>query len=87
MNEIVLDRRDLFVAGHTSGGKRRDAMVAIRVAFEQARKRWNAYRRFLRELEVARSLDDRLLADMGLTRAYIRASRRAGRWICAAERF
>lgn len=87
MNEIVLQRHDLFATTDRSRGRVGGLMVPLRAALERIAGRWAAYSEFRRELDLATSLNDRLLADMGLTRDDIRASRRAGRWLRAADKF
>lgn len=85
-NEVALPRTDLFdpVADMVRGvgGTMVDRLSALVLA---ASARLATYWRFRREVAEALAFDDRILADMGLTRRELMASRRAGRWIREAR--
>lgn len=85
MNEIALQRPDLFEATESNRARVGGLMVRLRAALKRLAERWAAYSQFRRELDYALTFDDRMLEDMGLTRHDLRASRRAGRWIRAAD--
>ena len=84
-NETALPRPDLFDPGAETSDGVAGLINRLSAMTRAASARIAAYWQFRRELAEALRLDDRLLADMGLTRHELEASRHAGRWIREAE--
>ena len=88
----ALRRADLFDPSQDPAGLIAEAdgvfaglAAALGRTIRRAAERWTAHQKFRRDLAYAMSLDDRMLADMGLTRHDLEATHRARRRIRAAD--
>lgn len=84
-NEIASQRVDLFDAAAEKAGGVAGLIDRLAATVWSATAGIIAYWQFRAELAEAQRHDDRILADMGLTHHDLLASRRAGRWIRAAD--